>query len=139
MKLYLAGPLFTIQEREWNARLGVIVRRTGHEAFVPQEEEPITGGPALFEHDMEGLRWCDAVLANLDGPTVDAGTAWECGWAVARHKPVYGYRTDFRGGERGAVVNNMLANSCSRILVVSSQEASKEKLEDVLETFLRLL
>lgn len=48
----------------------------------------------------------EAVLAVLDGPDVDSGTAAEIGYAAALGRPVVGYRTDIRqSGEAGAVVN----------------------------------
>jgi hypothetical protein len=40
----------------------------------------------------------DAVLAILDGPDIDSGTAAEIGFASAAGTPVVGYRTDVRSG-----------------------------------------
>jgi nucleoside 2-deoxyribosyltransferase len=53
------------------------------------------------------LAEADAVLAVLDGPDVDSGTAAEIGWAAAHGTPVVGLRTDFRlaGDNPGAIVN----------------------------------
>jgi nucleoside 2-deoxyribosyltransferase len=50
---------------------------------------------------------CDAVLAILDGVDVDSGTAAEIGYAFAVHKPILGYRGDFRisSDNEGATVN----------------------------------
>lgn len=39
---------------------------------------------------------CQGVLAILDGPDVDSGTAAEIGYAFARGKPIVGYRGDCR-------------------------------------------
>jgi nucleoside 2-deoxyribosyltransferase len=44
----------------------------------------------------------DVVLAILDGPDVDSGTAAEIGWAAAHGKPVVGWRSDFRLAEHEA-------------------------------------
>lgn len=50
----------------------------------------------------------DAVLAVLDGPDVDSGTASEIGFASAHGKPIVGLRTDTRRtGENGGVVVNL--------------------------------
>lgn len=48
-----------------------------------------------------------AVLAILDGPDVDSGTAAEIGWAAARSLPIVGWRGDLRatGDNEGAVIN----------------------------------
>jgi nucleoside 2-deoxyribosyltransferase len=48
-----------------------------------------------------------AVLAVLDGPDVDSGTAAEIGWAAARGTPVIGLRTDFRLAEHEAAPVNL--------------------------------
>lgn len=141
MRLYLAGPLFTVQEREWNRDLAYFLRREGYDVFLPQEGEPAkdTGNwvQSIYNHDLSGLAWCGALLANLDGPVVDDGTAWECGWAVARGKPVYGYRTDFRGGERSAPVNVMLAASCTQLITVPSVQANHVGLTGAILNMLR--
>jgi hypothetical protein len=39
MRIYLAGPLFTTAEREFNDALAVSLRTAGHEVFLPQEQE----------------------------------------------------------------------------------------------------
>jgi len=58
------------------------------------------------------------VVALLDGPQVDDGTAWEIGYAHARGIPVIGIRTDFRqaGDVPGASVNAMIHASCEDIV-----------------------
>ncbi len=50
---------------------------------------------------------CGIMLAVLDGPDVDSGTASEIGYASAQGKPVIGYRSDFRqaGDNEGSTVN----------------------------------
>ena len=50
---------------------------------------------------------CDAVLAVLDGPDVDSGTACEIGYAFAKGKPIIGYRSDFRlsADNEGGLIN----------------------------------
>lgn len=47
------------------------------------------------------------VLAVLDGPDVDSGTAAEIGWAAAKGLPVVGWRSDIRrsGDNEAALVN----------------------------------
>jgi nucleoside 2-deoxyribosyltransferase len=55
----------------------------------------------------EAIDSCDIVIAVLDGPDVDSGTASEIGYAFARGKPVVGYRGDFRlsSDNEGGIVN----------------------------------
>src|SRR5262249_34551218 len=49
----------------------------------------------------------DGVVAILDGPDVDSGTAAEIGYAFARGKFIVGYRGDFRlsADNEGGTVN----------------------------------
>jgi nucleoside 2-deoxyribosyltransferase len=98
MKIYLAGPLFSIAERDFNARLAQLLRERGHEVWVPQESEQAAMTPAqIFAKDVAGIDWAEAVVANMDGPDPDSGTCWECGYAYHK-KPVVVFRTDFRVG-----------------------------------------
>jgi len=55
----------------------------------------------------EMIRECSGVLALLDGPDVDSGTAAEIGYAAALVRPVVGLRSDIRtaGDNEAAVVN----------------------------------
>jgi nucleoside 2-deoxyribosyltransferase len=98
MKIYLAGPLFSTAERDFNARLAQRLRDLGHEIWLPQESEQATMTPAqIFKEDVAGIDWAEVVVANMDGPDPDSGTCWECGYAYCK-KPVVVFRTDFRVG-----------------------------------------
>ena len=82
MKIYLAGPLFTTAERDFNLRLAHSLRQAGHEVFLPQENEQRSKtAREIFEEDLAGLDWAEIVVANMDGPDPDSGTCWECGYA----------------------------------------------------------
>lgn len=61
----------------------------------------------IGERNRQLLYLASAVLAVLDGPDVDSGTAAEIGWAAARQCPVIGLRTDFRLGEHEAAAVNI--------------------------------
>jgi nucleoside 2-deoxyribosyltransferase len=115
-KIYLAGALFSLAEQDFNAELARFLEREGFEVFLPQENEPRnkTAG-AIFQMDVEAIDWADMVVACMDGPDPDSGTAWECGYAYARGKPIVCYRTDFRitGDTEGAPYNLMLSESAT--------------------------
>jgi nucleoside 2-deoxyribosyltransferase len=99
MKIYLAGPLFTTAEREFNARLAKLLRDKGHEVWLPQESEQRSmTARQIFAKDVEGVDWAEVVVANMDGADPDSGTCWECGYAYKK-KPVIVFRTDFRAGD----------------------------------------
>lgn len=98
MKIYLAGPLFTTPEREFNVQLATRLRGAGHDVHLPQEHPaPEQTGTAIFLKDLEGLDWADGVVAIMYGADPDSGTCWECGYAYAMKKPVVLFRSDFRG------------------------------------------
>lgn len=63
--------------------------------------------PRIARTNSNAIDRADAVLAVLDGTDVDSGTAAEIGYAFGRHKPILGYRGDFRisADNEGATVN----------------------------------
>jgi nucleoside 2-deoxyribosyltransferase len=101
MKIYLAGPLFTTAERDFNAQLAALLRKN-HEVCLPQEAEQEGMTPKeVFDEDVNGLDQAQVIVANMDGPDPDSGTCWECGYAYAmkklgKKKWIILFRTDFR-------------------------------------------
>ena len=82
------------------------MRADGFEVFVPHEHELAMSDATpewIFAKDMDGLGPANAVLALLDGPMVDDGTACEIGifYALMQSDPakkgVVGLLTDLRG------------------------------------------
>jgi nucleoside 2-deoxyribosyltransferase len=75
MKIYLAGPLFSTAERNFNNDLTSMLRDKGYEVWLPQEFEQMTMTPKqIFVKDVEGIDWADVVVANMDGSDPDSGT-----------------------------------------------------------------
>jgi nucleoside 2-deoxyribosyltransferase len=115
--VYLAGPLFTHAELEYNRELKDIMIKKEFSVFLPQEdaedaeaEREKQNQECIFKKCLEGVNNSDIVVAVLDGVDVDSGTAWEIGYAYARGKPVIGLRTDFRTLSDG-IVNLMVEMS----------------------------
>lgn len=115
--IYLAGPLFTHAELEYNLALKNMMSKKGFTVFLPQEdaedavaEREKQNQELIFKKCLEGVNTSDIVVAVLDGVDVDSGTAWEIGYAYARGKPVIGLRTDFRTLSDG-IVNLMVEMS----------------------------
>ena len=123
MKIYLSAPLFTQVERRWNRMLAAALeeRIAGAQVILPQD---LKFGDAynrpsdfskLFRGCVDSLKEADVVVAVLDGPDVDSGTAFEVGYAHARGVPIIGIRTDFRKSQdRG--LNLMLSQGCTELL-----------------------
>jgi len=130
MRIYLAGPLFTLAERQFNEQLASAIQEMVEDVDVtiPQVETgKMSGSPDFvnkaFRFCLESIDKCDAVVAILDGADADSGTCVELGYAHASDKPIIGVRTDFRLSEdRG--LNLMVSNICSRLIVTSSMSAN---------------
>jgi nucleoside 2-deoxyribosyltransferase len=104
MRIYFAGPLFTPYERDFIDQCAAKMRAAGMQVFVPHEiplPDPVTP-EFIFKIDSEQVLKADAVLALLDGPMVDDGTASEIGifWAAMQtdstKKGIVGLVTDTR-------------------------------------------
>jgi len=111
-RLYLAGPLFTVAERQFNASLARRLQKLGYRVFLPQRDAMAGRGRhrtrRLYQQCLDGLRAAEIVVAVCDGPTADDGTAWEIGYAAAAGKPVYALRTDSRRAAPDEHVNLMI-------------------------------
>ena len=116
MRVYFAGPLFTPYERSFIDDCAARLRADEIEVFVPHENALAAGdtSPAtIFQKDWEGLATADAVVALLDGPMVDDGTACEIGifYALMQDDPtkkgIVGLLTDLRSalGHEGHGLN----------------------------------
>jgi nucleoside 2-deoxyribosyltransferase len=121
MRIYFAGPLFTPYERGYIDECAAQLRADGFEVFVPHEHELAqsnTTAEWIFDKDMDGLGPANAVLALLDGPMVDDGTACEIGifYALMQSDPtkkgVIGLLTDLRGSRGESTVLNLFVEGC---------------------------
>jgi len=117
MRVYLAGSMFTPYERSFLDGCAARLRAEGFEVFVPHEQTGLVGldvtAEAVFAVDAAGVESADAVLAVLDGPSVDDGTACEIGLFHGlkqrdpERKGVVGLLTDMRAERRGDFATNL--------------------------------
>jgi nucleoside 2-deoxyribosyltransferase len=141
MERYLAGPLFSQAERRWQRQLAQALGEHDCKVFLPQDDAdlPLLKNPpdfhGAFEICRDAIDRADAVVAVLDGADGDSGTAWECGYAYARGKPIVVVRTDFRGGEDQGL-NLMLRRSANAVV---EQPSTAEELEPLVEQIVRAL
>jgi hypothetical protein len=106
VQIYLAGPLFSDAERKWLDVLAATLRSEGFDCFVPHEhfDDIVELTPAeIYRVDGAGIRSSDVLLAWLDGPIVDDGTAAEigafaelCRIDAERYRGIVGLVTDLR-------------------------------------------
>ncbi len=129
-KIYLASPYgFAESTVDFLVKLKSDLRREGHEVIEPWErgekllatfqatagslssEERIAElakkNHILGESNRGGIDESDVLVAALDGPDVDSGTASEIGYAYACGKKIFGYRGDthLTGENEAASVN----------------------------------
>lgn len=107
LKVYLAGPLFSPSDRDFLDECARRLAEAGLDCFVPHQAarglDPLTAA-RVFDLDLrQGLLESNAVLAWLDGPMVDDGTACEIGLfyglmqqAPRQRKGIVGLATDLR-------------------------------------------
>jgi len=141
VEIYLAGPLFTQAERRWLRQLSQALQERNYKIFLPQDDAglPLLQNPpdyhGAFEVCRDAIDRCDLLIAVLDGADADSGTAWECGYAYARGKPIVALRTDFRGGEDQGL-NLMLRRSAAVVVEHAGTNEDLESLLKVLESAL---
>ena len=138
MKIYFAAPLFTHAERYWNQQLADSLSREapGIQVFLPQVDADIflPNGQldlsSVYSRCIQGVDEADIVVAILDGADVDSGTAFECGYAFAKEKPIIGIRTDIREGEDQGM-NLMLCRSLNKLITIPANANGNSIISDL--------
>jgi len=121
VSVYLAGPLFSRGDIDWAGSLKRgIESALGNRVDVLWPFEIASGTKEeIFEANLAALRLSPLMVAVLDGPMVDDGTAWEVGCHYALFGPrAVGIRTDARkaGETPESKVNLMIEGSCRAIV-----------------------
>ena len=108
MRAYIAGPLFSEAEKQFNLRVDAMLRSLGLDTYLPQRD----GGEAarqirqgldehavrqrLFDLDCAAIAECALFVFVLDGRVPDEGGCVELGMAYARGVACFGLQTDSR-------------------------------------------
>ena len=137
-RIYLSGPLFSAGEIAWGRELSSFLRErlanAGVQVIWPYELSINQLEPEeIFGENLRALDRCDLMVAILDGPQVDDGTAWEIGRFFHQGKKVLGIRTDIRkaGESELSRVNLMIEFSC--LSISSNIEELYSELERLLD------
>ncbi len=114
--VYLAAPLFTGAELDFNRKLRDEIKKAGFDVFLPQEDsnnikDEKNRQKIIFNKNLAAIDKADILVSVVDGADVDSGTSWEIGYAYALGKPVLGLRTDFRTLGIEGTVNLMIERS----------------------------
>lgn len=138
MKIYLAAPVFSQAQRQYNRRLAGQLRQMlpRCQVVLPQDFRVGRKGSsfndrrhlaALYRRCVEEVGRADVVLALLDGADADSGVSFEVGYARGLGKPVLGVRTDYRQLQVKGL-NVMLAQGCNEVICHFS---FNERLDDL--------
>ncbi len=121
VSVYLAGPLFSRAEIDWAGYLKEEIDSALGDRVEVLWPFEIASGTAedIFEANLAALRRSPLMVAILDGPMTDDGTAWEVGCHYALFGPrAVGIRTDSRKAGETPVskVNLMIEESCRAVV-----------------------
>lgn len=99
--VYVASPYgFTESTRDFMTSRWYPAIRQAHPYLVLLDpwDSPITPRPLMASgrHNLDLIHQAHFLVAGLDGPDVDSGTAAEIGYATAIGRPVIGFRQDLR-------------------------------------------
>lgn len=106
--IYIAGPLFSNSELDFNRKLNDFLKCLGFDTFLPQQDghqlhELISSGnnedeavQTIFQKDAEKIRKCDIFVFVMDGRVPDERACVELGLAYTYEKECIGLKTDSR-------------------------------------------
>lgn len=106
-RIYIAGPLFSQAELEFNEKLNDFLLKNKFSTFLPQKDgyelsdlvkdsNPQEASTLIFNFDLEELKKSDILVSIMDGRVPDEGACVEVGIAYALGKECYGLKTDTR-------------------------------------------
>ena len=107
-KIYLAGPdVFDSNSIQIGENKKRICKENGFIGLYPLDNEIIRTSKDIkydiVKADILAIEQSDYIIANLSNfrgnkihPSCDSGTAWECGYGLAKGKKVLGYTTDLK-------------------------------------------
>jgi len=120
-RVYLAAPLFSEAEQNYNLVLHDLLTSHLFDVYLPQEVGDTSRTRdrgeqrQIFDLHLRVLMDADIVVAVVDGADADSGTSWEMGYAYALGKQVIALRTDFRSAGHHEHVNLMLEESAALV------------------------
>lgn len=140
--VYLAGPLFTDGEKQWNQKLTNLLEEMGYEVFLPQRDGMLAAKTEtmstqevvelIFSADTEALKKSDILVFVADGRVPDEGACVELGMAYALGKRCYGVRTDSRALSQLLPLNPLAAGCFRELFEASGEEELLDRLRDYL-------
>ncbi|HJH29430.1 MAG TPA: hypothetical protein C5S51_07020 [Methanosarcinaceae archaeon] len=106
--IYIAGPLFSEAELEFNLKLDKFLTDIGFSTFLPQRDgyelsnlineslDDDEAGRLIFKRDLDEIKKADIIVFIMDGRVPDEGACVEIGLGFAYDKECIGLKTDSR-------------------------------------------
>lgn len=119
--IYIAGPMFSQAELEFNEQIAGKLEECGFDVFLPQRSgykmtelmKQMSADAArkmIFNKDYTAVQNTDIVLIILDGRVIDEGACVELGIGYAFGKSCFGLKTDPRSMMNGQI--NPMISGC---------------------------
>ena len=122
-KIYIAGPLFNLHERQYLEEIVNELENNGYDCFLPHRDQSGINESQIkttemtpsikekiFKNDLIALKNSDMTVALITGWDIDSGTAGEIGYTFASGKPVIAIDADERRF-RNLFVEGMIAET----------------------------
>lgn len=129
MKVYIAGKLWSKDDRKKLEKIDKLCKELGIETFLPHRDVGIfeKGDPKpFFKRDKDEINKCKLMVALLDWEGISSGTAWEIGYAHAKNIPVIGLVEDIKTINKPERTCVMCTNS---VRLVDSLEKLKQEIK----------
>lgn len=133
MKIYIAGPLCSEENRKFLEEIDKICKKFNFDTFLPHRDCGLYEGDdkkinEISKRDVKEIHKCDILVGILNGICVGAGTAWEMGYAQAIGKKVIGLKTDRKIQESIGDISVVIAG---QVNIVECIEELKDELEKI--------
>jgi len=149
-RIYIAGPLFSQGELEFNLIVNEHLKNLHFDTFLPQKDghklsdlisnnQKSDAVKTIFEKDIEEIKKSDIILFIMDGRVPDEGACVELGIAYALGKHCIGLKTDPRflmdsidnplilGALKGKIAKSII--ELENILEITKSENPSESLK----------
>lgn len=140
MKIYIAGPLFSDAEKEYNKKVAEFLENLGYDTFLPQRDGYLVTElekrglsskeieKMIFDLDVNEIKKSDVILFVMDGRVPDEGACVEVGIGYALGKKCIGLKTDPRTLFK--TQDNPLIKGCLKSRIAKNLDQLKNYLVD---------
>ena len=131
MKVYIAGKLWSLNDRKKLERIDKLCKELNLDTFLPHRDMGVFekgDTKPFFKRDRDEIDKCRFMIALLDWEGISSGTAWEIGYAHAKNIPVIGLVEDIRTINKSERTCVMCMNS---VRLVDSLEKLKQEIEKI--------